>query len=62
LSAGREKRLREIDHDWVDWRAYSVTGDGVGEEAVVGRMRVRSRSVGFDFEVEKARTRNLAPL
>jgi len=32
------------------------------EEASVGRMKARSRSVEFDFRVEKARSRKLAPL
>lgn len=61
-SANRERRLHDVDRSWVSWRTSSTMGDGVGEEVVVERMRFRSRSVGFDFGVEKARTRNLAPL
>ena len=59
-SASRERRLPEIDRDWVGLRVS--TRDGVREEIVVGRMKFRSRSVGFDFGVEKARNRKLAPL
>ena len=61
-SVSREKRLCEIECDWIDWRTSSVLGDGVRKETIVGKMGVRSRSVGFDFAVEKARTRKLAPL
>lgn len=61
-SASREKRLSEIDRDWVGLRVSSTAMEGVGEEPSVGRMKVRSRSVGFDFGVEKARNRKLAPL
>ena len=57
-STSREKRLREIDHDWVSCRPSSIVRDGVREETV-GRMKVRSRSVGFDFAVEEGRTRKL---
>ena len=60
-SASREKRLRETDCDWASWRASPAVRDGVGEETVE-RMGVRSRSVGFDFRVEKGRTMKLAPL
>jgi len=60
-SASREKRLREIDHDWVSRRTPSTVRDGVKQEAV-GSVKVRSRSVGFDFGVEKVRIRKLAPL
>jgi len=60
-SVSREKRPCEIECDWIDWRTSSALGDGVRKETVVGRMGVRSRSVGFDFAVEKARTRKLAP-
>jgi hypothetical protein len=35
--------------------------DGVREETV-GRIKVRSRSVGFDFGVENERSKKLAPL
>ena len=59
-SASREKRLREIDQDWVSWRMSSTVGEGSREETI-GRMKVRSRSVGFDFGVEKRKTRRLAP-
>jgi len=58
-SASRDKRLREIDHSWVGWRTSSTVRDGVGE-ATIGRMKVRSRSVGFEFGVEKGRARKLA--
>lgn len=61
-SVSREKRLREIKSDWVGWHTSSTLRDGVREETAVGRMGVRSRSVGFDFAVEKTRTRKLAPL
>ena len=61
-SVSREKRLHEIECDWVGWHASSTPRDGVREETAVGRMGVRSRSVGFDFGVERARTRKLAPL
>lgn len=61
-SASRETRLHEVDRDWVGWRASSAVRDEVGEEIIVGRIKARSRSVGFDFGVEKTRTRNLAPL
>lgn len=60
-SASREKRLREIEYDWISWRASPSARDGASEEDP-GRMKVRSRSVGFDFGVEKGRTRTLAPL
>lgn len=60
-SVSREKRLREIERDWLSWRTPSAPGDGVREE-IVGRMNARSRSVGFDFRDEKARNRRLAPL
>jgi len=36
--------------------------DRVREETAVGRMKVRSRSVGFDFGAEKARNRELVAL
>jgi len=62
LSSGREKRLGDIDCDWVVCRTSSTTRDGTRGETTVGRMKVRSRSVGFDFGVERARTRKLAPL
>ena len=60
-SAGGEERLREIDYDWASWRASPAVRDGIGEETT-GRMKVRSRSVGFDFGLEKGRKRRLAPL
>lgn len=60
-SASREKKLREIERDWLSWRTPSAPGDGVREE-IVGRMNTRSRSVGFDFGDEKARNRRFAPL
>jgi len=60
LSTSREKRLRGLECDLVGWRAPSATRDGV-REAVAERIKVRSRSVGFDFGVKRARTRNLAP-
>ena len=44
----------------VGWRTPSATRDGV-REAVAERIKVRSRSVGFDFGVKRARTRNLVP-
>lgn len=59
-SASREKRLHEMGHDWVSWRTSSNTRDGVREETA-GRIKVRSRSVGFDFGVEKGRIRRLVP-
>jgi len=52
-SVSREKRLREIECDWVGWRASSALMDGIREEAVVGRLKVRSRSVGFDFGIDR---------
>ena len=57
-SASREKRLREIDHSWIGWHTPSILKDG---EETIGRIKVRSRSVGFDFGVEKGRARKLAP-
>ncbi|KAF9781665.1 kinase-like protein [Thelephora terrestris] len=60
-SASREKRLRETGCDWASWRASSAIRDRAGEETVE-RMKVRSRSVEFDFRVDKGRTRKLAPL
>ena len=60
-SASREKRPREIERDWVGWRASSTLRDGVREEIAIGQMKVRSRSVGLDFRVEKAGARKLAP-
>lgn len=59
-SASREKRLREAG--WAGWRATSTLRDGIREEVVIGRMKVRSRSVGFDFGIERASTRKPAPL
>jgi len=62
LCTSREKRLYELDHDWFGWCTPSATRDRVREEAIVERMKVRSRSVGFDFGVKRAKARNLAPL
>jgi len=61
-SVSREQRFHEVECDWVGWRTPSSLRDGVREETVVGRMGVRSRSVGLDFGAERARTRKLAPL
>ena len=61
-SVSREKRLREIERDWLSWHVSSTLMDGVREENVVGRMNARSRSVGFDFGAERARMKTLAPL
>jgi len=57
LSANREKMLYELD---LGWRTPSAPRDGVREEFIVGGMKVRSRSVEFDFGVKRARNRNLA--
>lgn len=57
-STSRDKRWREIDRDWVGWRTSSTSRDEVREETT-GRTKVRSRSVGFDFGVEKGRTMKL---
>lgn len=60
-SASREKRLLEIDNDWdwLSWCTSSTVRDGARED--IGRVKVRSRSVGFDFGVEKRMARHLAP-
>jgi len=60
LSASREKRLCGLERDLVGWRTPSASRDGV-REAVAEMIKVRSRSVGFDFGVKRARSRNLAP-
>ena len=60
LSTSREKMLCGLERDLVGWRTPSATRDGV-REAVAERIKVRSRSVGFDFGVKRARTRNLVP-
>ena len=60
-SASREKKLREIERDWLSWRTPFIPGDAMRGE-IVGRMNARSRSVGFDFGDKKARSRSLAPL
>jgi len=60
LSTSREKRLCGLERDLVGWRTPSATRDGV-REAVAERIKVRSRSVGFDFGVKRTRTRHLAP-
>jgi len=56
-SASREKRLREVECGWAGWRASSTLTDGIRDEAAIGRMKVRSRSVGFDFGIERPRFR-----
>lgn len=60
-SGGGEGRLREIDYEWASWHASPAARDGIREETA-GRMKVRSRSVGFDFGPEKGRSRRLAPI
>ena len=60
LSTSREKRLCGLERDLVSWRTPSASRDEV-REAVAERIKVRSRSVGFDFGVKRVRTRNLAP-
>ena len=60
LSASREKRLHGLERDLAGWRTPSATRGDV-REAVAERIKVRSRSVGFDFEVRRSRTRNLVP-
>ena len=59
LSTSREKRLCGLERDLVGWRTPSATRDGF-REAVAERIKTRSRSVGFDFGIKRARTRNLA--
>jgi MAP/microtubule affinity-regulating kinase len=62
-SVSREKRLHETDRDWACRNApSSAMWDGVRGGTVVVGTKVRSRSVGFEFGVERARTRKLAPL
>jgi hypothetical protein len=49
-----------MDHDWVSWRTSSARRDG-GREETIGVMKVRSRSVEFDYRVERGGTRKLTP-
>lgn len=51
-SASREKGMCEIECDWVGWRTSSTPRDGVRQDSVIGKMGIRSRSVGFEFAIE----------